>query len=49
MILDIGEQLSKYWNIYWILVAPKISVLGVTGGVKPKISLVTAKSGDNCP
>eukprot|EP00966_Prymnesium_polylepis_P121984 2819626-Prymnesium_polylepis.1 len=32
-----------------ILVAPKSCVLGVNGGVKPKMSLVTAKSGDNCP
>ena len=44
MILDNGELPSKYWNIYLILIASKICVLGVNGGVKSKILLVNFKS-----
>ena len=43
------RSLSKYWNIYWILVTPKIWYFGVKDGGKPKISLAAVKSGENVP
>ena len=53
MILEIGELPSKYWNIYWILVAKKIRYFGVKGGVKPKVLLAAVNnwsiSGEKVP
>ena len=41
LILEIGEPLSKYWNIYWILVAKAAG--------KPTLSLAAVKSGKKVP
>ena len=43
------RSLSKYWNIYWILVTPKIWYFFGKGGVRPICSLAAVKSGKKYP